>query len=111
MFWVNVKGVSQWYEIGSERIKSMGGPHECPYETNCADAVRRVGICHRHFQQRGHFPVITASAGSQWEMATPGENLRGVKCDSPVLDVRAFLGKCQAAGVTGKSRRSPSDWS
>lgn len=44
-------------------------------------------------------------------MATPGENLRGVKCDSPVLDVRAFLEKCQAAGVTGKSRRSPSDWS
>lgn len=48
MFWVNVKGVSQWYEIGSKCIKSMGGPHECPYKTNCADAVRHVGICHRH---------------------------------------------------------------
>lgn len=50
MFWVNVKGVSRWYEIGSKRIKSMGGPHECPYKTNCADAVRHVGICHHHFQ-------------------------------------------------------------
>lgn len=30
------------------------------------------------------FPVITASLRSQWEMATQGEHLHGVKHDSPV---------------------------
>lgn len=69
----------------------MGGPHKCPYKTNCADVVRHDRDLSLPLPAtRTCFAVITASLKSQWGMVTPGENLRRVNRDPPVLTYTLF---------------------